>query len=57
LPAWVRGLVLVIGLCGVAGLAWAAFFAMLLGTAVIGVWLIAQARSAPTPSLAARPAA
>jgi hypothetical protein len=57
LPSWVRGLVLVVGLCGVAGLAWATFFVMLLGTGVIGVWLMVRARAVTSPGLAARSAA
>jgi hypothetical protein len=44
LPTWLRSLTLVFGLCGVAGLAWATYFVLLFGMAVIGVWLIAAGR-------------
>ena len=43
---------LVVGLCGVAGLAWATFFAMLLGIAGLGGWLVAAGRAQPSHKLA-----
>jgi hypothetical protein len=52
LPTWLRRLTLVFGLCGIAGLAWATFFVLLLGTAVIGAWLIAAARTETSHELA-----
>jgi hypothetical protein len=52
MPAWLRRLTLVFGLCGIAELAWATFFALLLGTAVIGAWLIAADRSQASPKVA-----
>jgi len=55
LPGWLRGLVLVFGLCGVAGLAWATFFVMLFGTGVLGVWLVARGRGAAARDLALHP--
>jgi Na+-driven multidrug efflux pump len=47
--------VLVFGLCGVAGLAWATFFVMLFGTGVLGVWLVARGRGAAARDLALHP--
>ena len=55
LPGWLRGLVLVLGLCGVAGLAWATFFVMLLGIAVLGGWLLARGHGATTRDLTLHP--
>jgi hypothetical protein len=52
MPNWLRRLTLVFGLCGIAGLAWATFFALLLGTAVIGAWLIAADRTQASHELA-----
>jgi hypothetical protein len=55
LPGRVRGLVLVFGLCGVAGLAWATFFVMLLGIAGLGGWLLARGHGATTRDLTLHP--
>ena len=52
MPNWLRRLTLVFGLCGIAGLAWATFFVLLLGTAVIGAWLIAAGRTQASHELA-----
>lgn len=52
MPNWLRRLTLVFGLCGIAGLAWAPFFVLLLGTAVIGAWLIAAGRTQASHELA-----
>jgi hypothetical protein len=40
-PAWTRGLTLIAGLCGVAGLAYFPFYALLLWILTIGIWLLA----------------
>ena len=55
LPGRLRGLVLVLGLCGVAGLAWATFFVMLLGIAGLGGWLLARGRGATARDLTLHP--
>ena len=55
LPGKMRGLVLVLGLCGVAGLAWATFFVMLLGIAGLGGWLVARGRTATARDLTLHP--
>jgi hypothetical protein len=52
MPNWLRRLTLVFGLCGIAGLAWATFFVLLLGTAVLGTWLIAAGRTQASHELA-----
>jgi hypothetical protein len=57
LPTWLRRLTFVFGLCGIAGLAWATFFVLLLGTAVIGAWLVAAGRRSPATDLAVHQAA
>ena len=50
-----RGLVLVLGLCGVAGLAWATFFVMLLGIAGVGGWFLARGRAETAGDLKLHP--
>jgi hypothetical protein len=57
LPTWLRGVVFLIGMCGVAGLAWATFFVMLLGTAGVGIWLMTRGREATSRELAVSPTA
>jgi hypothetical protein len=52
MPNWVRRLMFAFGICGVAGLAWATFFALLVGVAVIGAWLIAGGRSQASRAVA-----
>jgi hypothetical protein len=52
MPNWLRRLTLVFGICGVAGLAWATFFVLLLGVAVIGAWLLAAGRGQAARELA-----
>jgi hypothetical protein len=57
LPTWLRRLTFVFGLCGIAGLAWATFFVLLLGTAVIGAWLVAAGRRSTATDLVVHQAA
>lgn len=52
IPNWLRRVTLVVGICGVAGLAWATFFALLVGMVVIGAWLVAAGRAQPSHTLA-----
>ena len=52
MPNWLRRVTLVVGICGVAGLAWATFFALLVGMVVIGAWLVAAGRAQPSHKLA-----
>ena len=55
LPTWLRRVTLVAGVCGVAGLAFFTFFVLMLLLAVVGVWLMATARRAASPAVAAQP--
>jgi hypothetical protein len=52
MPNWLRRLTLVVGICGVAGLAWATFFALLFGMVAIGAWLVTAGRAQPSHQLA-----
>ncbi len=54
LPAWLRWFTLIVGVIGLASLAWFPYFALLLWAVVAGVWLLASARSDLSAS---RPAA
>jgi hypothetical protein len=52
LPNWVRRVVLLSGLCGVAGLAFFPFFLLMICVAIVGVWLVAAGRQVTTSAAA-----
>jgi hypothetical protein len=45
IPAWVRWFTLIVGVIGLASLAWIPFFALGVWAIVVSLWLIASARS------------
>jgi hypothetical protein len=45
IPAWVRWFTLIVGVIGLVSLAWIPFFALGIWAIIVGIWLIASARS------------
>jgi len=50
LPTWLRWFSLIVGVLGLASLAWIPFFPLLLWGLVIGIWLLASSRKTDTPA-------
>jgi hypothetical protein len=53
LAGWLRWLTLVVGVLGLASMAWLPFFPLLLWGLVAGIWLVSAGRSGPTEPQAA----
>ena len=49
-PAWLRWFTLVVGVIGLASLAWIPYFALPIWAVIASLWLLASARSNTSPS-------